>query len=1526
MPAGFAIGAPPHGAAPRRPQSLPVPAKKAGVVGGAVAQPPRAGAFPVVGAPAVHPHVPIEVLEEFREVFEEQEELELRRLRTAAMLPRRTQSLLERGERRPAPARPKAELSSRYGDTALSIHRQWQRLQVAAFPTVANSAIVTASEVPYIKETQQKPGAKGKTTTPGQNTSVNNNNISTLPNNNSSGGGGTLGGNGGGGSSSGGGSTLHKSLPSAGTGGSTAVRRAARARPRDAMDLRYVTERIIALWVPGDVGRAAYLQGQQQAANMLRTKHADNYMVFNLSAPRRSLRQHHQSVRELGWPRDLAPPLERLCSICKDMDSWLKGGPRRIAVVHARGSKDRIGVVVAAYMHYSQICGGADQALDRFAMKRFLQDQVEDVDQPSHRRYVDYFSGLLSGSIKINSAPLYLTHVTVLGAPSFEPTHPDGPDPGGGAPGAAGGVAGGCRAFLRVYEGLVPVHTSAVYCVAEDARAFTVNVAAERGRRGLQLRGDVLVKCYHRHYTKKIDPNDPTHYKEAREIVFAAQFHTCAVSDYTLSFTRSELDYACDDLRFPLDGAVELHFSPTPEPRLPSPAPTPAVPTLDSSEDPVTRWDSYEHLSNLGASDDEDGDIMSEHDDELSHTYGPLDGSLYATVGRKQQLQMQQEALRQRQLQHQQQQHIQLHHQRMRALQPAGASPGSEHTISMDSGISSAGNGGSSSAGGGGAGQHAATPGAAASPASSSQRALDDLLNDMLLTVESIPDLKPERGGAAGGGVDLQRQQRGGDSRHYQQRAPPAPTAPTGVCPPPRPARQSSLSPGPVSPLLGAAPGRAPASATAPTTEPELDEIPYHARLDGRPFTYVPGAPQQQQPQQYHQQQPAAAMAPSVTSNGLSSPGLVRKAHANGANGYATSTPSRVSNGTPVGSPGWSSTPREPSSSARFQDDVLSDGPGGRSHLTWLQRQQQKLRERREGLLRSARQPHEARLLSELRSLHSTGQAGAGGRQASRQASRRLDGYTSDTTMFADEDEEDFCRPLHVNTGAAKLNGGLSAPGSPLQRRTAPYNTAHQPYALSRQKSDSSFDRERPFVSVKRGYEQRSKYESPQQREDSYSSWRSEEDRFSRPQTPAFPVQPRTPYSNNGHQFDSAGLPPKSPTTQRRSGSFKHLRRWPSNSSVSSKDRSPSPMSDMQGQGIYMQHSPKSPVGANGGQSSPTVYSMHSRRSSTHSNSEPPQEVAAHHVKFVRDTSRYWYKPNISREDAISLLRESPPGTFVVRDSNSFPGAFGLALKVAVPPATVAQKAAFFSGDASELVRHFLIEPTSRGVKLKGCTNEPVFSSLSALVYQHSIMAMALPCKLLLPDGELGVPGPGATLGGLQARHVSELGSSPSSTTSGSVNSAQQLLAQGAACNVLYLFTTDTESLTGPQAIRRAVQQLFTSRPLPSATVVHFKVSSQGITLTDSKRRLFFRRHYPVSTISHCGLDPDDHRWSQKSPDTGMPISSNRCFGFVARKPASRSDNQCHIFAELEPEQPATAIVNFVSKVMMSGVGQKNVV
>lgn len=57
------------------------------------------------------------------------------------------------------------------------------------------------------------------------------------------------------------------------------------------------------------------------------------------------------------------------------------------------------------------------------------------------------------------------------------------------------------------------------------------------------------------------------------------------------------------------------------------------------------------------------------------------------------------------------------------------------------------------------------------------------------------------------------------------------------------------------------------------------------------------------------------------------------------------------------------------------------------------------------------------------------------------------------------------------------------------------------------------------------------------------------------------------------------------------------------------------------------------------------------------------------------------------------------------------------------------------------------------------------------------------------------------------------------------------------ACNVLYISSVDMESLTGPQAVAKAISETVAVNPLPAATTVHFKVSSQGITLTDSQRK-----------------------------------------------------------------------------------------
>lgn len=555
-----------------------------------------------------------------------------------------------------------------------------------------------------------------------------------------------------------------------------------------------------------------------------------------------------------------------------------------------------------------------------------------------------------------------------------------------------------------------------------------------------------------------------------------------------------------------------------------------------------------------------------------------------------------------------------------------------------------------------------------------------------------------------------------------------------------------------------------------------------------------------------------------------------------------------------------------------FVIEDLPDGPGSAGNTTWLQKQQQKLRDRQQAKIRNDREPKEARVLHELRQRQ-------GGLE---------DGYMSDTTLWTDTSRETSpaqMAPLHVNTSGVKP--GSSAPVSPLQaarsasrersaatsyRTYNQYGSVQRP--LARHRSETAYDRERPHVQVLRNDQRKtsdsdlthvtkttqySQFSTPvHDREGLLTTVNGQsgvrDPSEPRPETPAFPNPPKTPYQNQ-----SQTLPPKSPTSQR--------------------ERSPSP-------GGHQVHFETSALF----ESSPSGPAGRSRQSSVSSDSE----VISAHPTFVRDSSRWWYKPSISREQAVSLLRDQTPGTFVIRDSNSFPGAFGLALKVDSPPASAPAR----GGDpASELVRHFLIETTSKGVRLKGCPNEPTFGSLSALVYQHSVTPLALPCKLTLPEGEL----------------EDVVDSQPA------VQQKQRtLLDTGAACSVLYLWSCDTEALTGPQAVRRATTELLKKQPQPDGIVVHFKVSHQGITLTDSLRKEFFRRHYNTNLVSHCSLDPEDRRWTQRGDD-GQPIGSLRVFGFVAKKGPSNGNNQCHLFAEYDSDQPASAIVNFVTNVLMSG-------
>ncbi|CDQ90780.1 unnamed protein product [Oncorhynchus mykiss] len=274
-----------------------------------------------------------------------------------------------------------------------------------------------------------------------------------------------------------------------------------------------------------------------------------------------------------------------------------------------------------------------------------------------------------------------------------------------------------------------------------------------------------------------------------------------------------------------------------------------------------------------------------------------------------------------------------------------------------------------------------------------------------------------------------------------------------------------------------------------------------------------------------------------------------------------------------------------------------------------------------------------------------------------------------------------------------------------------------------------------------------------------------------------------------------------------------------------------------------------------------------------------------HSMKFVMDTSQFWFRPHINRVQAEAIVIDKEPGTFVVRDSTSFRGSFGLAMKVDQVPINISPTGQPAEG-SSELVRHFLIESSAKGVRIKGSSQEPYFGSLSALVFQHTITAYALPCKLLLQSHDLNKGQEGTTDR-----------SAPEDKTK-------------TACNFLYLSAIPTEMLTGPCAVQKAVSSTFTmDQGTITPTIVNLKVSPKGVTLTDIQRKLFFRRHYPAHLLSYSGEDPDKRLWHKSSKPA-------RIFGIVAKGTEAGMENVCHVFAEYDPLQPCNPTIELTQGII----------
>lgn len=257
---------------------------------------------------------------------------------------------------------------------------------------------------------------------------------------------------------------------------------------------------------------------------------------------------------------------------------------------------------------------------------------------------------------------------------------------------------------------------------------------------------------------------------------------------------------------------------------------------------------------------------------------------------------------------------------------------------------------------------------------------------------------------------------------------------------------------------------------------------------------------------------------------------------------------------------------------------------------------------------------------------------------------------------------------------------------------------------------------------------------------------------------------------------------------------------------------------------------------------------------------------------FVTDQSKSWYHPNMSREQAIKLLLNKPAGSFIIRNSNSFDGAYGLVVKVDKLPQQVISATPF------EYVRHFLIETTTAGVRIKGSPLEPTFGSLSTLVYQHMLTPLSLPCPLVLSkiDEDFDI----------KVDH-------------NQVENVSQVVEE----TFFYVNGECTEGLTGQVAMTKAIDMTFNSVCITQfkVTKVKLRLDNDGMSLTDLERKLFFRKKYPWNCISYSGIDNSPKVFFAKGDDN-TNIFLGRLFCIVARSNPLVPENTCHILACTKPQ------------------------
>eukprot|EP00347_Sterkiella_histriomuscorum_P007642 403348134 len=311
----------------------------------------------------------------------------------------------------------------------------------------------------------------------------------------------------------------------------------------------YLTEKILFAPFPEDKLIA-------KIAKYLNEKHANQYIVYNLSEHKYDNSYFNNSVMEYSFPGLPCPPLDVMFMICSSMQSWLNMDPLNVIVLHCQGTKGRSSLIAACFMayYYHKEFTGSRETL-KFICQ--LQNTTpEELLYPSQMRYLSYFQEVIHGYIPLNK-PLILQRIIMNGIPDIESElEEDGQIDteesndetlDKNSPGKRVRQKALCAPYIQLFKNGQRLFQSVqknkfpeCFYTKDSCAIFEV---------GQRVENDILLRF--RHFRSN----------QSRISMFRATVHTSFAANNVIRLTRDELDGAQQNENYPSDFFIDLIFT-----------------------------------------------------------------------------------------------------------------------------------------------------------------------------------------------------------------------------------------------------------------------------------------------------------------------------------------------------------------------------------------------------------------------------------------------------------------------------------------------------------------------------------------------------------------------------------------------------------------------------------------------------------------------------------------------------------------------------------------------------------------------------------------------------------------------------------------------------------------------------------------------------------------------------------------------------------------------------------------------------